>query len=76
MLNFPSTWQVVGDMFSGGTDLAKASLIGAVEELERLSIIGRKTGNRNGSSVKTLTLDATKLLVSLTAKESFRNRPF
>ena len=37
--------------FSEGTDLAMASLIGVVEELKRLSIIGHKTGNRNGSSV-------------------------
>ena len=33
-------------------DRAMASLIGKVEELKRLSMIGRKTGNQNGSSVK------------------------
>ena len=45
--------------FPGGTDLAMASLIGEVE-LKRMSMIGRKTGNRNDSSVKLLAQDATK----------------
>ena len=60
MLNFPSTWQVVGDIFPGGTDLTIASLIGVVKEVKRLSMMGRKTGNQNGSSVKALAQDATK----------------
>ena len=37
-----------------------ASLFGEVEELKRLLVIDRKTGNRNGSSVKVLARDATK----------------
>ena len=36
------------------------SLFGEVEELKRLSVIDRKTGNQNGSSVKVLAHDATK----------------
>ena len=61
--------------FPGGTDHAMASLIREVEELKRLSMIDRKTGNRNGSSVKSWPMMQQKLVVSLTAKESFRNRP-
>ena len=37
-----------------------ASLIGEAEELKRLSMIGRKTGNRNGRSINVLAQDATK----------------
>ena len=47
-------------MFSWRADQAIASLIGEVEDLKRLSMTGRKTGNRNGSSVKALAQDATK----------------
>ena len=53
--------------FPGGTDLAMASLIGVVEELKRLSMIGRKTGNQNGSCVKRWPRMQQKLVVSLTA---------
>ena len=41
-----------------------ASLIGEVEELKRLSVIGRKTGNRNGSSVKSIGPGCNKSLLS------------
>ena len=46
-----------------------ASLIGVVEELKRLSMIGRKTGNRNGSYVKVLAHDATKASCLTGSKE-------